>query len=124
MEIVKTRPIITMATPLYLIPREWLITVEPRIKRNEEGCWLWQGALDGYGCPTVAVTLDTGKRSTARVSRIVARMFWDLRRHHDVVQKCGALNCLNPAHFYVTAAHHSQEDRKTLIENFKRNLRK
>ncbi len=120
MSVIKTRNLLNLQTPLSDIPRTWLTLIEPRIERDGL-CWLWNGALDATGRPIVAVRLPSGKRSTARVTRIVAGMFYELKKHHEVVQKCGALNCLNPAHIYVSDLHYKQEDRGAMIKEHKRN---
>ena len=115
MSVVKKRPLIDFDTKLCDIPRAWLEFIEPRIRR-EGTCWLWTGSLDHDGHPSVSLRVP-GKttRTTRRVARIVAEMFWDLRESNDVLHACPHLNCLNPNHFHVSAAHWSQENRSAII---------
>lgn len=120
--IVKKRPLITLATKLGDIPVEWLRYVEPRLVRTGQ-CWLWEGACDGEGEPVLSYrNLETGKRNTRRLKQIIANIFWEMKSHYEVIHQCGNINCLNPAHFYISWTHHSQEDRQELIAAKRRNL--
>lgn len=113
----KRRPLLTLQTPLGKIPKEWL-EIEPKIARFPEKttCWVWVGALDNDGHPVVSVrNPKTGKRNTMRVARIVANIFWFLKPHAEVVHVCGATNCLNPGHFYLSVKHWHQEDRPAMM---------
>lgn len=121
--IVRTRAIITMETQLRNIPRTWLNIIEPRLERPEGGtCWLWTGAVDGAGHPCVAFRISKDKRSTKRIARIGAALFWELKPHHEVVHSCGVLNCMNPAHWYISALHWKHEDRKKMAKVKQRNI--
>lgn len=103
--ILKIRPLITLQTTLENIPRRWLELVEPKIKRVGE-CWLWQGACDSDGEPVVNyLNLETMKRNTRRVKRIVGELFWELKRHHDLLHTCGDLTCVNPSHLAPSTEH-------------------
>ncbi len=119
----KRRPLIEMDTKLENIPREWLEFVEPRLQRPKDStCWLWPGAKDREGEPVIHVTVE-GKRKTIRVKRLIAKIFWEMKQHFDVIHECGVINCLNPSHFYITAAHWSQEDRMGIVKQKQRSLR-
>jgi hypothetical protein len=112
----KIRPLFNLRSRLDDIPRDWMKLVEPRIVRPADtACWLWDGALDRDGEPVLHITTPKGTRTMRRVKRIVAAMFWTLEDAHDVVHHCGTGNCLNPNHFYVSAAHWKQEDRKGMV---------
>lgn len=112
----KKRPFIELTTKLGDIPREWLERVEPHIVRMGS-CWIWQGACDGDGEPTFNYPQPNGKRTSRRLKRWIVDMFWDgLKPHHDVLHHCGDLSCINPAHFFISAAHWKQEDRAKMIE--------
>ena len=108
MPVAKHRPIIRMNSPLDSIPRQWLKDIEPKIKReihHGDLCWLWQGAIDGQGHPVMFFPGLNGKRTSRRVARYVAGMFWRLQSHHKVIHRCNVLNCVNPNHFVVTDVH-------------------
>ena len=127
----KIRPLFNMRSKLEDIPADWMKYVEPRIVRlepkhdynvdraaaikekatGELDCWLWDGGLDKNGQAVMHVTTGQGVRSLRRVKRIVAAMFWELEDRHDVYQKCGFLNCVNPNHLVVTAEHYSHGKR-------------
>lgn len=111
------RTLITLRTPLQLIPKDWLDMIEPRIRRPEgTSCWLWDGAVDFEGEPIItAKNLVTGSRGTRRVKRIVADMFWDIDESVHVLHACKNNNCLFPDHFYVTRTHWKHEDRHDII---------
>lgn len=112
----KFRPLFNMRSRLTDIPADWLRLVEPRIYRPQgTSCWLWDGGVDGKGEPVIHVASAKGKRTMRRVKRIVAAMFWHFKPHNDIVHRCGTVNCLNPNHFYVSASHWTQEDRKAMI---------
>lgn len=118
----KIRPIFGLDTKLADVPRWWLQFVEPRIKRVGQ-CWMWQGAHDTNGEPVIALlNPDSGKRNTRLLKRIVAAMFYELKKHYDVIHKCGNLSCLNPGHLHVSAAHWTQESRKTMVNTARRNI--
>ena len=121
--ITKKRPLIDLTTKLADIPRIWLQMVEPRLTRSGT-CWLWDGATFADGEPLLNYTnVETGKRNTRRVKRIIADIFWEMKDHYDIVHACGNTNCLNPAHFYISVLHHSQEDRDRIIAEKSRNIR-
>ena len=105
----KKRPFFTMDSRLKDIPRDWLVDVEPKIVRTArfKECWIWEGGCDTYGHPTFWVTSpETGRQTTVRVARFIAKMFWPgLKRHHDVAHSCGNIACLNPAHLSPRIAH-------------------
>jgi hypothetical protein len=115
--VTKKRALITVNTPLCDVPREWIKLIEPKIIRpTDSACWLWTGATDKDGEPvfTLTVILDSreGKtRKLLRAKRVIADMFWQIARHIEIVHECGTLNCLNPSHFYLSAAHWTQEVR-------------
>lgn len=111
--IISRRPLIDLKTPLGDIPREWLASIEHRIKRSKDSeCWLWTGCVDQDGEPILSFkNLETGARNTRRVKRVIAEIFWEILPRHDVVHQCGNLDCLNPAHFYVSMANWNQEVR-------------
>lgn len=114
--IAKRRPLLDLRTPLSLIPKTWSDLVEPQIVRPpNSSCWVWIGGVDGDGEPVLSMVIG-GKRSTRRVKRIVADLYWELKDHYDVVHECGTKNCLAPFHFYVSELHWSQEDRKHRIK--------
>jgi hypothetical protein len=105
------KPLLDMRTPLSLIPKTWLDLIEPHIVRpKDSSCWLWIGPIDRDGEPTLSFTVN-GKRSTRRVKRIVADLYWEID-DKDVVHECGVINCLAPFHFYVSDLHWTQEDRE------------
>lgn len=116
--ITKKRPLLDLKTPLRLIPKQWLDIIEPRILRpSDTSCWLWDGATDRDGEPIISVVnAGTGKRSTRRVKRIVAELYWDMRKDHDVIHECGTKNCLAPFHFYISPLHWTQENRAQLVK--------
>lgn len=122
--ITKKRPLIELETALKNIPVQWLRYIEPRIVRQGT-CWLWQGACDDRGEPFLNFkNLGTGKRNTRRLKIIVAEMFWEMKRHYDVVHECGNMNCLNPAHFYISAAHYTQENREKMVKEKQTSIRR
>jgi hypothetical protein len=106
----RKRPLLTMATALGDVPEFWRQVIEPRIMRPADtSCWVWTGAHDSDGEPVVNFTNpETKLRNTRRLKRSVADMFWEIKRHYDIVHKCGNLSCLNPAHIGVTAQHWTQ----------------
>lgn len=116
MIITQKRPLLRLTTALEDIPAAWLRWIEPRIVR-EGTCWHWQGATDTNGEPVLTIqNPETGKRGTHRVKRIVADMFWMMKKHYDVIHECGNLTCINPTHFYISAVHHAQEDRGARVK--------
>ena len=120
------RPLLTMETKLRDIPRIWMDhELEHHIIRPADTtCWLWTGALDKDGSPIKGIkNLDTGKRGTVRLKKVVARIFWSFPDHIDIIQKCGSTNCLNPSHFYLSRSHHSNENRAKMVSEFKRNIK-
>lgn len=120
------RPLIIMATKLSEIPKAWLDLVEPRIRRpSNSTCWLWEGGCDGDGEPVINYTNpETGKRNTRLVKRMVAEIFWLLKRGMEVIHHCGTTSCLNPSHFYISIKHHIQEDRPGMIKKRKARLQR
>jgi hypothetical protein len=44
--ITRKRNLLTLATALRDIPEAWLKYIEPKITRDEDDHWLWQGAHD------------------------------------------------------------------------------
>lgn len=112
------RPLIILATHLKDIPKAWLDIVEHRITRPKDAtCWLWNGACDKDGEPVVNYNnADTGKRNTRLVKRIIADLFWVMKRGMEVIHHCGTTKCLNPSHFYISSKHHSQEDRVKMVK--------
>lgn len=119
----KIRPIFGTDSKLGEIPRFWLQYVEPRIRRDGM-CWLWDGAHDSAGEPVISlVNGETGKRNTRMLKRIVAAMFYVLKKHYDVFHECGNLSCLNPGHLKVSASHWTQESRETMVKTKRRSIR-
>jgi hypothetical protein len=114
----KKRPLIEMDTKFENVPKTWLDIVEPRITRPKNStCWIWGGACDKNGEPVVNYNNpDTGKRNTRLVKRIVADLFWAIRKGIEVIHHCGTMKCLNPAHFYLSSKHYRQEDRPGMIK--------
>lgn len=123
--IAKRRLLLELTTKLADIPREWLRYIEPRIVRPKDStCWLWDGACDADGEPVLNYkNLVTGKRNTRRLKVIIAEIFWEMKKHFDVIHECGTTNCLNPWHFYISVAHHSQEDRRSKIAAKQRSIK-
>lgn len=118
----KKRALITLASKLSDIPREWLRHIEPKIERRGT-CWFWEGACDLDGEPVISFrNMETGKRNTRRVKLVIADMFWAMKKFYQVIHHCGNLNCLNPWHFYISRLHHSQEDRDELVAAKRKNL--
>lgn len=116
----KLRPLLDLRTPLRLIPKEWLDLIEPRIIRpDDSSCWLWTGAVDGEGEPIISTkNLVTGRRSTMRVKRIIARMFWTGTDEEPIYHACGTRNCLHPAHFIFGKV--SKEELKQRADRIRR----
>jgi hypothetical protein len=107
--IARKRNLLTLATPLAEIPGPWLRYIEPKIERDADDHWLWQGAHDQDGEPVLNFfNAVTGHRNTRRVKRMVAEMFWTLLKRHDVIHQCGILSCLNPAHLVPSVTHWTQ----------------
>ena len=111
------RPLVTLRTPLKLLPRIWLELIEPKMQRTEEStCWFWNGALNDDGEPVLQIRKPGSRnRVPVLVKRIVAGLFWDLKNHWDVIHGCKSKNCLNPRHFYVTAVQWKQHNRDKII---------
>lgn len=120
----KIRPFIQIDTKFNLIPRAWLMFVEPKIERpSDSTCWLWQGGCDQHGEPQINVwNAITGKRTTKRLKVLVAEMFWEDVTGHNIVHECGTVNCLNPAHFYISMLNYNAEDRTKMIATKRRNI--
>lgn len=119
----KLRPLFGMDSKLQDIPTYWLREIEPKIIRKGM-CWIWQGAHDKNGEPVMALlNPKTNKYNTRLVKRVVAALFWELKKFYDVVHLCGNLSCLNPAHFYVSRTHWSQEDREKMVKAKQKNIR-
>jgi hypothetical protein len=122
--ILNVRVLLHVRTYLRDIPRWWAEHVEAKIARiDESSCWFWVGALNHRGEPTVKLKVD-GKYRPSELKRIVAKMFWDLKPHWEVHHACGNTNCLNPRHFYVTALAHNQHNRKDILYELRRNIRR
>lgn len=118
----KNRPLFTEDSKLSAIPRWWLKYVEPRIKRTGT-CWHWQGAVDTNGEPVMKLlNPESGKYGTQLLKRVVAGLFYKIKKHYDVFHECGELTCLNPSHLYVSASHWSQEDREDMVNKKRKNI--
>lgn len=115
MPLERTRPFFTTNSKLKDIPREWIVEIEPKIARGGilKECWIWTGGLDHKGHPCLwFMDADTKKNKCVRLARMVAKMFWPgLEQWNDVLHGCGNKTCLNPAHFRISKAHWTQEDR-------------
>lgn len=107
--IARKRNLLTLNTPLKDIPEAWLKYIEPKIVRDADDHWLWQGQHLKDGEPGLSFfNVVTGHRNTRRVKRMIAEMFWTLLRRHDVVHQCGILSCLNPSHLAPQVSHWTQ----------------
>jgi hypothetical protein len=59
------------------------------------GCWLWQGAVDGFGYGMV----HNSVRKVERVHRVTYRLSkGDIPDHLDVLHACDVPNCCSPEH--------------------------
>jgi hypothetical protein len=99
----KIRPLVDNFTPISEVPRAWLQTIEPKIKRMPAsspagGCWVWQGAVDREGHPVMS-TIDLEKRrGLRRVARWVASFFYDFPPYIEVTHHCENVTCIRPSH--------------------------
>lgn len=110
------RPLIGINSPLKVFPPFWLQNIEHKIQRGSSSCWYWVGMLDGCAEPALKIKdPETGKYKVQQLKRIVARMFWDLKPHWEVLHACGNQNCLNPRHFYITSVNYQQHNRTAIL---------
>jgi hypothetical protein len=77
-----------------------------RVKIDEQGCWIWQGARQahGYGCVS-----RSGKQ--VRVHRLVAEKFYGpIPRGMDVMHLCDRPACCNPVHLRIGSRSDNMQD--------------
>lgn len=102
--ITNRKPVISLDSRLRDIPREWLTHFEPRVFRSQQhDCWLWMGAMKG-GLPLIK-SWESG--TTVSAPRLMMKMFFDFEDEGHYVRRtgCPRVNCVNPAHYVVTATH-------------------
>lgn len=77
------------------------VTPEPNT-----GCWLWTGALAGFG-----YGIAGGNRYRIKAHREAYRLFvGDIPRDLCVLHKCDVPSCCNPAHLYLGTILDNRED--------------
>lgn len=91
-----------MRTPLGEIPKDWLVFVEPHIRRPSiSECWLWCGAMSHKERCTMRNPV-TG--APVMVRQFVMRLFFDYPENRFVKASCGNPTCVNPNHLFIVVA--------------------
>jgi len=83
-----------------------------RVKRDDNGCWIWIGDRinNGYGIVKIRI-----KGSPARKNITAHRLSWRLFRGKipkgmDVLHRCDVKNCVNPEHLWIGTHSDNMKD--------------
>jgi hypothetical protein len=82
-------------------PKQYLMA---RVKKNEDGCWMWTGARkpEGYG-----VSSFVGRITSAH--RLSYEIFFGPTKL-CVLHKCDVPGCVNPSHLYAGTSRDNTRD--------------
>lgn len=92
--------------------RDFLAKLESRAVKQDNGCWIWQGAVGGH---------KTGSRhqypsvhyrgETARGNRIVYQLtYGEIPKGLLVCHSCDEPLCINPKHLFLGTQQHNMRD--------------
>lgn len=69
-----------------------------KVKKLDDGCWLWTGCCNSQGYPQ----LRMGRKTSDYAHRFSYRLhFGPYPARHAVRQSCGNKRCVNPGHLYL-----------------------
>lgn len=79
------------------------------INKDNAGCWLWTGAIDGGGYGSLRFN-----RKVEKVHRISAYVFFDFDLSSDkqILHHCDNPLCFNPEHLYIGDTSKNMKDRR------------
>ncbi len=81
-----------------------------RIKKNEKGCWEWQGSIAKGRYPYGFISTSDGLQNTHRVAWKLFR--GSIPRGMLVCHTCDNPRCCNPDHLFVGTQKDNLDDRK------------
>lgn len=81
-------------------------TLESRTKKNEQGCWIWQGSKhrQGYG----HLVFNRKVELTHRVSWVL--YYGEIPKGIKVCHKCDVPSCCNPEHLFLGTQNENVQD--------------
>jgi len=82
-------------------------TLMRRVLRDEDECWIWQGAVDGRGYGNIGRS-SKGESKNWIVHRLMYELVWGpIPEAHDIHHTCEKKLCLRPDHLEaVTRKEH------------------
>lgn len=88
-------------------------------EEDENGCWIWKGALKSSGYGNVRVTVSRGQAKTVDAHRFMyERSYGPVPEGMHLHHRCGMRACVNPEHLEVASQlEHNRSHAKLTMES-------
>jgi len=77
-----------------------------KVSHTADGCWLWDGCVDGHGYGLISVE---GRKQ--KTHRVMYRLAHGEPGNLHVLHRCDRPACINPDHLFLGSHKRSMEDR-------------